>query len=352
MLTIDGSKGEGGGQVLRTTLSMAVLLEREVRIEKIRAGRSTPGLAAAHLTAVRAAAAVCGAEVEGAEMGSEQVTFRPSSTRGGSYEFDVGTAGSTTLVLQTILPPLLLAPGTSYARIHGGTNVLWSPPQEYFAHVFLPAIAAMGARVAFECLAPGFYPRGGGLIEARITPLENPLRPLLWQDRGEFQSLQAFSVASESLPDHITARQIKGAREALGSTGLSEQRSHPRSLSPGTMLMIAAGFERGRAGFTAHGERGRPAEKVGREAGREAAAFLDGKASVDEHLADQLVIYGAMAGKESGYRTAKVTEHLRTNLSTVRQFLEIDMDVDDTDGSVRICGAGLRPAKRRGSSTR
>lgn len=346
MLTIDGSQGEGGGQVLRTSLSMAAVLGRDLRMHSIRAGRSTPGLAAQHLTSIRAAAAVCGAEVHGARIGSQEIVFRPGAVRGGRQRFDVGTAGAATLVLQTVIPPLLLAPKGSLVQIHGGTNVNWSPAQEYLKHVFLPAIEEMGAQVELACLNTGFYPRGVGCIEARIAPLSRPLGGLSWRERGELRSLRAVSVASGSLPEHILGRQIEGARAALGSAGLAVERSRPQTLSPGTMLMIAAGFERGRAGFTANGERGKPAETVGREAGEEAAAFLEGAASVDEHLADQLLIYAAMAREETSFRTAKITDHLRTNACTIREFLQVDIQIDEKSGIVSIYGVGVRPRRR------
>ncbi|MGC9318847.1 MAG: RNA 3'-terminal phosphate cyclase, partial [Armatimonadota bacterium] len=277
MLTIDGSHGEGGGQVLRTSLALSALLGREMRIHSIRAGRSKPGLAAQHLAAVRAAAEVCGADTEGASMGSQELTFRPRDLRSGDYRFEIGTAGSTTLVLQTVLPPLLFARGSSVVRIHGGTNVRWSPPQEYIAEVFLPAIARMGASVELECITPGFYPRGGGCIEARVSHLRETLAPLRWRDRGELSSFKAFSVVEARLPSHIIRRQIEGARQALGSAGLRTETAHPESASPGTMLMVVAAFERGGGGFTALGERGRPAEEVGREAGGQARRFLEGE---------------------------------------------------------------------------
>jgi RNA 3'-terminal phosphate cyclase (ATP) len=205
----------------------------------------------------------------------------------------------------------------------------------------------MGARVELECLKPGFYPKGGGCVEARVTPLERPLEPLRWTTRGDLRSLTAYSVVSADLPDHIIARQVEGAREALGDAGIAVETRHPHAASPGTMLMVAAGFERGRGGFAALGERGKPAEQVGREAGREAASFLDGNASVDMHLADQLLIYGAMAGEETRYRTENVTAHLSTNRWTIQQFLQVEIDIDSSTGSVTIEGAGLRPAARR-----
>lgn len=347
MLTIDGAQGEGGGQVLRTSLALSALLGREVRIERIRAGRSKPGLAAQHLACVRAATRVCDASVEGAEMGSQELTFRPGEPRAGRYELDVGTAGATTLVLQTILPPLLFAPGSSLVEVTGGTNVRWSPPQEYVAYVFLPALESMGVSATLQCPRPGFYPRGGGRIEAQVRPLQEALRPLAWNDRGALRSLTAWSVVEARLPSHIIRRQIEGVREALGSTGLRTKTSHPEAASPGTMLMIAAGSDRGFGGFTALGERGKPAEEVGRQAGEKAAAFLDADASVDRHLADQLLLYAAIAAGETRFVTTEVTEHLRTNAQVVAQFIDVGIDIDEATGRVALTGAGLPAGARR-----
>jgi len=219
--------------------------------------------------------------------------------------------------------------------------VLWSPPQEYLAQVFLPAIAQMGVGAELECTRAGFYPRGGGRIEARVAPLRGALRPLAWTERGRLRSLTAFSVVERRLPDHIVGRQVDGAREALGSAGLQVQTARPACASPGTMLMIAVGFERGRAGFTAMGERGKPAEEVGREAGEKAAAFLAGEATVDPHLADQLLIYAALAAGETSYVTSQVTEHLRTNAWVIRQLLDVEIEMDEASGRARVRGAGL-----------
>ncbi len=341
MVVIDGSHGEAGGQVLRTSLALSALLSRDIRIEAIRAGRSRPGLAAQHLAAVRATAQVCGAQVEGARIGSMELSFSPGRIRGGHFRFDVGTAGATTLVLQTVLPCLLFAREASVLHIAGGTNVLWSPPQEYIAHVFLPAIATMGATARIECLRPGFYPRGGGRLEARVTPVDGPLRPLPWLERGELRSLTAFSVVEGRLPAHILRRQIEGAREALGPVGLRAETAHPQSPSPGTMLTIAARFEHGAAGFSAAGERGKRAETVGREAGEQAARFLQDAASVDMYLADQLLLYAAIAGGTTVYVTEKITEHLRTNAWVIAQFLEAELNIDEDTGRVTVRGVGL-----------
>lgn len=350
MLTVDGSHGEGGGQVLRTSLSLSALLGRDLRVHNIRAGRAKPGLAAQHLASVRAAAAVCGAALDGDRMGSEQLEFRPGEVRGGRYQFKIGTAGATTLVLQTVLPALLFAHRSSHLQIRGGTNVLWSPTHEYIHAVFLPAIAAMGAETSVECLVPGFYPRGGGCLEARISPLDCALQPLPWSDRGGLRSLTAYSLAEARLPGHIVRRQIEGARDALGSAGVRTVQSRPAAQSPGTMLLVAAGFDRGRAGFTALGRRGTPAEDVGHEAGEQAARFLAGAASVDRHLADQLLVCAAIAAGRTQFRVDEVTEHLRTNASVIQQFVDVDIAIDESTCVVTVDGVGL-PAATGGRDT-
>jgi RNA 3'-phosphate cyclase len=341
MIAIDGSYGEGGGQVLRTSLSISALLGCELRLGNIRAGRAKPGLAPQHLASVRAAATVCSASVRGDEIGSQELEFRPGVVRGGRWRFAVGTAGAATLVLQTVLPALLFADEPSHVDIQGGTNVPWSPAQEYVAHVFLPALSQMGAQVAFECLMPGFYPRGGGRIEARVTPVARALRPLDWRARGQLRSLSAWSVAEARLPAHIVRRQMEAAREALGSAGLRTHEARPESHSPGTALTIAASFERGMAGFGALGARGKRAEDVGREAGEEAARFLARRASVDRHLADQLLLYAALAGGETRFVTEEVTEHLRTNAWVIQQFLDVEIAINEATGEVTGEGAGM-----------
>jgi RNA 3'-terminal phosphate cyclase (ATP) len=344
MLTIDGSHGEGGGQVLRTSLSLSALLGRDLRIVNIRAGRSKPGLAAQHLTSARAAAAVCGASLEGDRIGSMEIEFRPRELRGGRYQFEVGTAGAATLVMQTVLPALLFAPNSSHVQVHGGTNVQWSPPHEYISEVFLPVIGEMGAEVALECLLPGFFPKGGGCIEARVQPLEHALTPLDWRERGGLRSLTAYSVAESRLPSHIVRRQIEAAREALGSAGVRALESRPSSRCPGTSLVITASFDHGRAGFTALGRRGKSAEQVGQEAGGETARFLEGATSLDRHLADQLLLYAAIAGGRTEFVTDGVTEHVRTNAWVIEAFIDVDITINESTGVVTVDGVGMPPA--------
>lgn len=341
MVEIDGSYGEGGGQILRTSVALAAVLGRPVRINNIRAGRPQPGLAAQHLTAVLAAADVCGARVQGAVRGSTELVFEPGGIRAGNYRWEVGTAGSVCLVAQTVLPPLLWAPGPSLVQISGGTNVPWSPSFEYLDRVFLPTLRAMGAQVYATRLRPGFYPKGGGVIHLEVSPMAEPLRALPWRERGELRALEAVSLVEARLPRHIINRQLSGALSALGVSDVRTVREHAEALSPGTMLLVVASFARGAGGFTALGERGKPAERVGAEAGRACAQFLTSSASVDQHLADQLALYAALAQGETCYVTERVTEHLRTNLWAVEQFLAASLRCDEGTGTVVIGGVGF-----------
>ena len=347
---IDGSYGEGGGQVLRTSLSLAALMGCELTMERVRAGRSKPGLAAQHVTCVRAAAAVCGAEVEGDEVGSQALRFHPGAIEPGEYRFDVSdvypSAGSTSLVLQTVLPPLLFAGGESVVTILGGTNVPWSPCYEYLACVFLPALSRAGAQATIERTRGGWYPKGGGQIVARIKPLAAPLRPFDLLERGALQRLVVTSTVSDRLPEHIVARQADAALKALpGDTSRLASRNYERPEgSPGTCLAIAAEFDSGHAGSSALGERRKPAEKVGAEAGRCFNDFLDSGAAVDVHLGDQLLLYAALAEGDSVVLAERNTEHLRTNAWVIQRFIEADIALEG-DAPVRIQagGIGLKP---------
>ena len=348
---IDGSHGEGGGQVLRTSLSLAVLLGCELTMERIRAGRRKPGLAGQHVTCVRAAAAICGAEVEGDEVGSRELRFRPGRVMPGEYEFDVADvyagAGATGLVFQAVLPPLLLAGSDSRIVIRGGTNVPWSPCFEYLRGAFLPALARAGARVSLERTRGGWYPAGGGEIVAHVQGLAAPLAPLRLSDRGDLRSLTVVSTVSEQLPGHIVGRQVGGALAALPpDVARLAAREHERPAGgPGTCLALVAEFEAGHAGATALGERGTPAEKVGAQAAAELNAFLASGAAVDAHLGDQLLLPAALADGPSVILAEENTEHLRTNAWVLHQFLDAKITLEG-DRPVRIAvdGVGHRPA--------
>ncbi|MDY7080780.1 MAG: RNA 3'-terminal phosphate cyclase [Chloroflexota bacterium] len=341
MVVIDGSRGEGGGQVLRTALALSVLTGRAMRIEHIRAGRKKPGLRPQHLTGVRAAAAVCGACLEGAELGSQTLVFAPGGpAQPGEYSFDVadaaqgGSAGSVGLVLQTVLLPLALAQGKSYLALQGGTHVPWAPSVSYLEHVFLPNLERMGVRAQIELARWGFYPVGGGELRVQITGQEETLHPVLLTERGELQRVWG-TAAVMNLPAHIPQRMAARARNVLAEAGLRAQ-IEPRRLrgaGPGAGIFLFAGYAHATAGFTAYGRKGLPAERVAETACQELLTHHRSDAPVDPHLADQLVLPMALAGGESRVSTWRVSQHLLTNVWVVRQFLERKIHVAGESGA-------------------
>jgi RNA 3'-terminal phosphate cyclase (ATP) len=352
MLTIDGSQGEGGGQVLRTSLSLAALTGQDVQIVNIRAGRNRPGLAAQHATCCLAVAAVCNGRVEGVKLDSQTVRLFAGRITGGEYHFDVGeiapSAGSALLVLQSILPVLAMAPEPSNVTIIGGTDVPWSPPYAYIRDVFAPALGRMGPALRLERAKAGFYPRGGGEITVRVTP-SRELAPIDLSARGALEAVEICSTVSEGLPAQIARRQNQAAADAIrrglrdvpGSrVDIALREDHMPSLSPGTTCAVSLHFATGHAGFTAIGKRGVKAENVGAETGCAAAAFIRQNAAVDEHLADQLLLYAAIAPGRSKYVTSEVTEHLRTNAVVAASITGAEVSVSEA-GEVIVEGVGL-----------
>ncbi len=335
MLVIDGSMGEGGGQVLRTSLAISLLTGTPFRIEKIRANRPKPGLAAQHLASVEAAAAVGSARVEGAARGSTALTFEPGAVRPGAYRFDVGTAGSTSLVLQTVALPLALAPAESSLTVTGGTHVPWSPSFHYLDRQWCPALADLGVRVEVALKGLGFYPRGGGMLEARLGPGRGAPGPLRLGERGCLLGVRGLSVVA-GLPASIAERQARRARERLVPLGVpvevpTEVLEAP---SPGTFLFLDARFENARCCATGLGERGKPAERVADEAVDEVEAYVRSGAALDEHLADQILLPLALADGESSFTAARVTRHLNTNAAVIRLFLPgVRLVVEGAEGS-------------------
>lgn len=340
MVVIDGSHGEGGGQILRTALTLAVLTERPTRIENIRAGRGRPGLRPQHLTAVRAAAAVCDVELEGDELGSQTVTLVPSGmVHPGEYLFDVteaaegGSAGSVGLVLQTVLLPLALADGESYLELRGGTHVAWAPSASYVEHVFLPTLGRMGVLAEMELGAWGFYPAGGGAVRVRIPGRSRSLRPIALTERGAVERIWGIAAVTD-LPSHIPQRMANRARNVLAEQDL-EAKVEPRRLrgaGPGAGIFLFAEYERAIAGFTAYGRRGLPAEHVAEAACEDLLTHHQSGAPVDPHLADQLVLPMALSAGESRLVTSEVTHHLLTNVWAVRQFLDCHLRVEGECG--------------------
>jgi RNA 3'-terminal phosphate cyclase (ATP) len=351
MLTIDGSYGEGGGQVLRTSLALSAITAQAVHINNIRAGRRKPGLQPQHLTSVRAAAKVCDAEAEGAKLDSQTLTFVPRSPpRPGTYTFDVaqaakgGSAGSVSLILQTILVPLSLGEGTSQVTLRGGTHVAWSPPFDYVKRVYLPALARMGVKAKVNIRKWGWYPVGGGEVKLTVEGQgqASALMGLDLSRRRQLLRVRGLS-ASSNLPKHIRLRQEKAALQALRSGGVNARIDvvDAPAKGQGTIVFLWAEFEHAGAGFTSLGERGKPAERVAEEAALELLSFLQGEAALDRHLADQLVLPMALASGPSHFTTECVTQHLLTNAWVVNQFLPGRVDVEGGEGQAGVCRIGV-----------
>jgi RNA 3'-terminal phosphate cyclase (ATP) len=336
-VTIDGSQGEGGGQIVRTSLALSVLLGRELVLFNIRAGRSKPGLQPQHLTAVRAAASISHAEVEGGAIGSTAIRFAPRGCYPGHYLFDVaeirGSAGSVSLVFQTVLLPLAFAGAPSTLTLRGGTHVPWSPPGDYISQVFLPTLASMGLTASLELRQAGFYPPGGGLLEGSIAPLSG-LQPLALTQRGALQRLTAV-IRTAKLPGHVAERMAARVTNRLPARKLRVDAAEVEALSPGAWCQLVAEYKGSLAGFNSIGELRKPAERVADEALDAYEAFERTGAAVDMHLADQLLLPLSLAEGRSRFATEAVTQHLLTNAEVIRHFLP--------DGTIEIRGKKGQP---------
>ena len=324
-ITIDGSLGEGGGQIVRTSLSLSCITGRPIRMINVRAGRPRPGLANQHLTAIRAAQDISEARVDGAILGSRGFTFEPNAVRAGEYSFDVGTAGSTTLVLQTITLPLALTSGNSQVSIVGGTHNPMAPCYEYLEVVWGPLLALLGVHVQLRLKRAGFYPVGGGRIEAGVaSAIGMGLRGCDLIERGGIISVDGFSAVAR-LPRAVAERQACRAEARLKAAGIRHLGIDIKEIgaaSPGTVLFLHCRCRETPAAFFALGARGRPAERVADEAVDQLIEFTGGDQAVDPHAADQLVLPMALARGPSSFTTTRVTEHLRSHIDLLHQFLE------------------------------
>jgi RNA 3'-terminal phosphate cyclase (ATP) len=317
-LRIDGAEGEGGGQVIRTALGLSLVTGRPFRLVNIRGRRERPGLLRQHLTAVEAAARIGGARVEGARLRSSELLFAPATIRPGDYAFDVGTAGSATLVLQTVLPALLVASAPSRVTVHGGTHNPLAPPFDFLARVFAPALARMGARVNLTLLRHGFHPAGGGEVRMEVAPA--PLAPLHLLERGRVLRRRAVALVS-NLPLSIAERE-------LDVVGWEEREARPvESDGPGNVLLLHAEAEHASELVAGFGEKGVPAERVAGRAATEMSRYLDAGVPVGEHLADQLLVPLALAGGGS-FRTLPLSSHALTNAALVARFLPVRFETE------------------------
>jgi RNA 3'-terminal phosphate cyclase (ATP) len=326
MIIVDGSRGEGGGQILRTSLALSLITGQPFRMENIRAGRSRPGLLRQHLTGVKAAAEIGGAAIEGAELGSKALTFRPTTIRGGDYHFAIGSAGSATLVLQTVLPALLRADGPSTLKLEGGTHNPSSPPFDFLERTFLPVLRRMGAQVTVKLDRPGFYPAGGGVFSVAVTP--STLAPIELMARGHLERVHVEARVA-GIPRHVATRQVEVLAALLDlSADCSTITELPRHVGPGNVVLATLQSEHLTEVVTGFGEKGVPAEDIARGVAEEALSYRNSGAPVGSHLADQLLLPMVLSGG-GRFRTVAPTEHTRTQVETIRLFMDRQIDLTE-----------------------
>jgi len=368
MVKIDGTYGEGGGQIIRTAIALAAITGEEVEIENIRANRPNPGLSAQHLHAVKAVEKLSGGRTEGLELRSTRLKFSPGALNGFEGEIDIGTAGSITLLLQCLIPVAVFADSETKVRIRGGTDVKWSPPMDFYTELFLKAIREMGCDVHLDLKRRGYYPKGNGLVEVKITPSHcgalphHGLRPYPRKPRRGLPAspVRAYVkgivlLAAESertggregvvkgishscgLPVHVAERQAKAAESVLNAAGYDselkteiDEKNGKRTTGCG--ITLCKGYKSG----SALGERGKRAERVGEEAAGNIIKELESASTVDVYLADQLIPYIALANGKSEIRVREVTKHLETNMYVTKKFLDVEFEVEKKSGFFAI----------------
>jgi len=325
MIEIDCSYGEGGGQIVRTAVALSALTGKAVHLYNIRAKRDKPGLQAQHLTGVKAVAELCKAKVSGAELHSTEITFEPNEISGGNYEWDIGTAGSVTLVLQALMPAMLFSKKEFSISITGGTNVHWSPPVEYFQHIFCDYMLKMGAKINFEIKKHGFYPKGGGRIKLRIQSSE--LKPIDILERGKFIKTDVWSVVSSDLMiANVAERQVKGFKHEFGETNYGNIKElYVSSLSSGTCVHAHNHYENCKIGTESLGERGKPSEAVGKECAERLKKEISHDSTLDTHMLDQILPYMAMLGGR--FKFGELTSHAKTNIWVIENFLPVKFEI-------------------------
>ncbi len=343
LIKIDGSYGEGGGQILRTALSLSAITQRPFEIFNIRANRKTPGLSHQHLQAVNATARICNAEVIGNQLRSTDIKFYPGEISAGTYRLDIGTAGSVSLVLQTIFYPLSLSNKPSAITIIGGTHVSHSPCIDYLSQQWLYFLKKIGFDAEIQTLRAGFYPRGGGEVLIKVNPT-SPQHPLRIENRGKLIQVKGISTVS-NLDINIALRQQTQARKRFLERNIPLEisvREMP-ALGKGTMLLLVGKFERSQCCYFSLGAIGKRAETVADEACNEFFSFLKTNGVIDEYLADQLIIPLALSKGASQFITPRVTQHLLTNIEIVKLFLPVAVDIPgipNEEGSVKIHYSG------------
>jgi len=326
MIVIDGSFGEGGGQIVRSSLTLAAVLGVPARIENIRANRPRPGLANQHLAAARSIAKICKASLEGAGKGSTELVIEPGEVRAGHYSREIGTAGSTTLILQTVLLALAAASDESVITITGGTHNPMAPPAEFIIECYLPALEHIGMSASCELVRHGFYPKGGGAIRATVEPCKDAGGPVDLTEEVEWGEPEV-SILIANLPDHVAFRERDEIAKGLRIDPLEVSIDPlPGEVGPGNAVMVRYKSSGRTALITSFGQPEKRAERVAREAARDAKNFARSKCPVDPHLADQLILPLALA-QGGSFLTSAVTEHTRTQAEVIRRFLSVEVEL-------------------------
>jgi RNA 3'-terminal phosphate cyclase (ATP) len=351
MIEVDGSYGEGGGQVLRTAVALAAVLSKEIHVFNIRAGRAEPGIRPQHMIGVKAAAELCSGHLEGLGVGSTEFVFKPGKLRAGNFRFDVGTAGSVTLVLQTLMPILAFAPGPVQLEVAGGTDVKWSPPIDYLRLVTLPILKKIGYRGESELVRRGHYPKGGGLVKFS-TSGASKLQCLTHEKPGSISKIYGISHAV-ALPRHVAERQATAAKKNLEEAKLPPASmdidvvDDRRQLGPGSGIVLSGQTQNGSIlGSDALGERGRPAEEVGSTAGRILIEEIRSGAFLDRHMGDIIVPFLVLTEGTSEVSISRVTQHTRTNVKVAEWLTERKLNLQgeiDGPGTLRVSGIGPTP---------
>jgi len=344
MIEIKADEMEGGGQILRSSISLSSVLRIPARLFNIRAKRTKPGMQAQHLMAVEAAARMSDAETQGLAKGSTELLYSPRMMKGGEFRFNVGTAGSSMLVLQTLLPLTAFSPSAVHLRITGGTHVAWSPNFHFIREVFLPTLQKMGySPLKFELERAGWYPKGGGIVEFSSNPLES-LRPLQLESPGKLLRIAGVSCCS-NLPESVAERQADSAKQLLMKNGygdVSIEKLMLPSHSKGSALTLWSIHENSILGTSSLGALGKKSEEVGREAAKELLKELVSGAALDKRMGDQMLIYMALAKGDSSVTVSELTPHIKTNVWVLEQFLRERFRIEEMgNGSARIAVKGI-----------
>jgi RNA 3'-terminal phosphate cyclase (ATP) len=350
MIELDGSEGEGGGQILRSALALSILTQRPFKLVNIRANRSKPGLQPQHLMCVRAAASISGGTYKGGSVGSSVLYFEPGTLKSGGYTFSIGTAGATALVLHTVYLPLALrGDKPSEITITGGTHNIHAPCYHFLETTWAAYLARLGLKIELEMVRPGFYPRGGGEIRAVVHPCAR-VKGLSLLMCPELTTAGGFS-ASAGLPESVGRRQARRLSVRLKAEGVESHipLEEWQAANPGSVAAILFRQAPVPPLFFGLGERGKPAESVADDAADEALAFRDAKAPVDPHSADQLLLPLAFSPEASEYKASEITRHTTTNVETVRRFVDRTIQIEHTDG--KTGGGAGEPAGGSPSKT-